>query len=331
MISAFIKQQLLEVAESIIVSDTFNYLKAQFIFISSDWNGLEKTAYFKQDDKEYAIRLDENNIAYPIHLTEGEWKISVVGKALEYGELVKRITTDSATIEVKAFEGGGENPLPEIEPTEADRLDAKIGNLLDLLTGNKTDIVNAINEIYRRGGGGGGGGDGFSPTIEVTKITGGHRVTIVDINGKKTFDILDAPSDHSKLTNRNTENQHPISAITGLQSKLDNLQNAKNIIFTNNDPEFWDNENDINVQTAIEWLKFRQLYILNRAESIIYKPADPDFELGDASNIQTAIDMIFGTIKEIALAEYITAEDMPEIVKSVIDNLPKYNGEVAEV
>lgn len=330
MISAFIKQQSLEVAESIIVSDTFNYLKAQFIFISSDWNGLEKTAYFKQDDKEYAIRLDENNIAYPIHLTEGEWKISVVGKALEYGELVKRITTDSATIEVKAFEGGGENPLPEIEPTEADRIDAKIGNLLDLLTGNKTDIVNAINEIYRRGGGGGGGGDGFSPTIEVTKIPGGHRVTIVDINGKKTFDILDAPSDHSQLTNRDAENQHSISAITGLQNKLDNLQNAKNIILKNDDPDFWENKDDISVQNAIDVLRFT-LKPLQRADSIVYTPADPEIDPADVPTVQTAIDMIFEAIKEIALAEYITAEDMPEIVKSVIDGLPKYNGEVAEV
>ena len=116
-----------------------------------------------------------------------------------------------------------------------------------------------------------------------------------------------------------------------MPNELNKLQNAKNIILKNNDPEFWDVENDISVQSAIEWLKFRQLNVLNRAKFINYTPTDPDLELGDASNIQTAIDMIFGAIKEIALAEYITAEDMPEIVKSVIDNLPKYNGEVAEV
>ena len=34
------------------------------------------------------------------------------------------------------------------------------------------------------------GSSGFSPTIEVTPITGGHRVAITDKNGTKSFDIL---------------------------------------------------------------------------------------------------------------------------------------------
>ena len=41
------------------------------------------------------------------------------------------------------------------------------------------------------GGGGGSGADGFSPTITVTAITGGHRVTITDVNGTRYFDVLD--------------------------------------------------------------------------------------------------------------------------------------------
>lgn len=35
------------------------------------------------------------------------------------------------------------------------------------------------------------GEDGYSPTIEVTDIDGGHRVTITDTKGKKTFDVMD--------------------------------------------------------------------------------------------------------------------------------------------
>lgn len=35
------------------------------------------------------------------------------------------------------------------------------------------------------------GKDGVSPTISVTKITGGHRVTITDANGTKFFDVMD--------------------------------------------------------------------------------------------------------------------------------------------
>lgn len=41
------------------------------------------------------------------------------------------------------------------------------------------------------GGGGGGGQDGFSPIVAVTNITGGHRVSITDADGTKTFDVMD--------------------------------------------------------------------------------------------------------------------------------------------
>lgn len=35
------------------------------------------------------------------------------------------------------------------------------------------------------------GQDGFSPTVAVTDITGGHRVTITDATGPHTFDVMD--------------------------------------------------------------------------------------------------------------------------------------------
>lgn len=34
------------------------------------------------------------------------------------------------------------------------------------------------------------GEDGISPVVEVTPITGGHRVTITDANGRKSFDVM---------------------------------------------------------------------------------------------------------------------------------------------
>ncbi|MBP3647012.1 MAG: CotH kinase family protein [Clostridia bacterium] len=41
------------------------------------------------------------------------------------------------------------------------------------------------------GDGTGGGTDGFSPTIEVVPITGGHRLIITDVYGEKTVDVMD--------------------------------------------------------------------------------------------------------------------------------------------
>jgi hypothetical protein len=190
VITAFIKGQAIETTESVIVAETLNYLKAQFVFVSADWNGLIKTAYFTQGNTSHPIDLDENNIAFPLHLSAGEWSVSVVGKGYWGGELVERITSDSATINVKPFKVGKETPFPEPTPTEIERVEGKIGNLPDLVTKDKTSLVNAINEVYRRGGSGGGGGDGFSPIVEVEPIEGGHRVTITDIEGTKSFDIL---------------------------------------------------------------------------------------------------------------------------------------------
>lgn len=35
------------------------------------------------------------------------------------------------------------------------------------------------------------GEDGVSPTVSVEKIEGGHRVTITDVNGTQSFDVMD--------------------------------------------------------------------------------------------------------------------------------------------
>lgn len=41
------------------------------------------------------------------------------------------------------------------------------------------------------GGSGADGEDVFSPVIQVTEITNGHRVTITDVNGTQSFDVMD--------------------------------------------------------------------------------------------------------------------------------------------
>ena len=51
------------------------------------------------------------------------------------------------------------------------------------------------------------GDDGYSPTIAVTGITGGHRVTVTDATGSQSFDVMNGSggggtSDFNDLTNR---------------------------------------------------------------------------------------------------------------------------------
>ena len=45
------------------------------------------------------------------------------------------------------------------------------------------------------------GADGFSPTIAVTDITGGHRVTITDATGAHSFDVMDGDAPSAPVQN----------------------------------------------------------------------------------------------------------------------------------
>jgi hypothetical protein len=47
-----------------------------------------------------------------------------------------------------------------------------------------------IADLVGGGSGGGSGADGFSPIVNVEAIEGGHRVTITDVEGEKSFDVL---------------------------------------------------------------------------------------------------------------------------------------------
>lgn len=64
---------------------------------------------------------------------------------------------------------------------------------------------------------GGSGQDGYSPTITVTNITGGHRVSITDVNGTKTFDVMDG-TDGTNGTNgtNGTDGVSPTVTVTNI-------------------------------------------------------------------------------------------------------------------
>lgn len=55
---------------------------------------------------------------------------------------------------------------------------------------------------------GGSGQDGYSPTIVVTDVTGGHRVSITDVNGTKSFDVMNGTN--------GTNGVSPTVAITNI-------------------------------------------------------------------------------------------------------------------
>lgn len=85
-----------------------------------------------------------------------------------------------------------------------------------------------VTLIEQNGVGGGGDGEttvvnGVSPTISVETITGGHRLTITDINGTKTIDVMNGQDgqdgqDGKDGTNATTPTSIDWSNITGVPS-----------------------------------------------------------------------------------------------------------------
>lgn len=84
---------------------------------------------------------------------------------------------------------------------------------IDYISGSYAYISATRNSIRGAAGeAGANGNDGYSPTVAVADITGGHRVTITDVNGTQTFDVMDGKdgaggsgggvTDYNKLENK---------------------------------------------------------------------------------------------------------------------------------
>lgn len=121
---------------------------------------------------------------------EGECELSyIVGTALvksqTWNTMIARSLTGAGTVE----------PPSEPAKTWFTEIQTEIGNLEDLETGDKSNLVAAINEVAQSGGGGTGG-----------------------------------TSDHTKLENRDADDQHPMSAITGLTNALAGKQPTGNYL-----------------------------------------------------------------------------------------------------
>jgi hypothetical protein len=117
MITFFIRGQTLAVSSPVIAADSVNYLTAKFTFQTADWDGLDKVAHFRCGDLYAEIGLADDGITADrgMNLTAGEWTVSVTGHLTEGGELVQRITTQTAVLTVVPS-GIGEDgePLPDL-------------------------------------------------------------------------------------------------------------------------------------------------------------------------------------------------------------------------
>lgn len=188
MINAYVKSQELKLTYGQIVADSVNYIEFSAYFLTADWNTLDKFAHFQKGDTRIDIPLiaDKISAEWGLNLDSGTWNVWLHGAEVVNGVLVTRITTDVKQINVKASGVSGE--LLPIQPPElAEVLQAQIGDLEKLETVAKANLVEAINEAAKTGND-------------------------------------DSEQNHDNLTGRDLSDQHPMSAITGLLTALDDIE-----------------------------------------------------------------------------------------------------------
>lgn len=66
----------------------------------------------------------------------------------------------------------------------------KVTELGENSTDTEYPSAKAVYEALKNAGGGEQGKDGFSPTVAITDITGGHKVIITDKDGAKEFNVM---------------------------------------------------------------------------------------------------------------------------------------------
>lgn len=155
-------------------------LVCEFVF-SSDWDDLEKVAVFDGEvTKEVA--LDENNRAIvpaECMATAGyKLRCGVTGLNAEQVVVLPTVYVNAGKIRESAEIA--DSSIEEITPSLASQVISRAN-----------EALRVANELASDAEGGRfDGEDGVSPTLNVTSITNGHRVSITDRDGTDEFDVM---------------------------------------------------------------------------------------------------------------------------------------------
>lgn len=180
-------QHLDKIGNYKLIRDSKNYIKLDFSFLTKDWNNTIKTVVFKTSDGKTGSKiLTDNSVKVPAVCAASEsFTVSVFGVNHEAD---KRITTNPVEIILGAsgYAEAGEfnKPLPSVYEQILEKLE-NIGEI------DPEAVDKAVREYLENNPIQGiSGKDGFSPIVDVAEIEGGHRITITDADGTKSFDVL---------------------------------------------------------------------------------------------------------------------------------------------
>lgn len=184
-----VKQSIKRTDGNAPVSDSVNYLTAEFNFDSSDWDNTTKTATFRNNGTVYTVILDANGkCVVPWEIIEnGKMKVSVYGDgANDY-----RITADTVEVAILAsgYSEGEESQQPT--PTQYEQLAGIISTKSSVVVNPAESATGTANKIkvdgvtYAISGGGGGGAVINDTTASTTSVYSSSKVQTL-VNGKST-------------------------------------------------------------------------------------------------------------------------------------------------
>lgn len=135
MITGFVNGQDLRITQPVVASGTIDYLTAQFKFVSAFlWDDCDQVrSVWTKGNESYSIPLTGGKVLSSDHLnlSGGTWYVHLVGSVFAGDDVIQRITTIPAKVQV--IECGVtvdiDIPFPDIPTTEAERLWAKIAEL----------------------------------------------------------------------------------------------------------------------------------------------------------------------------------------------------------
>lgn len=186
-----VKQSIKRTDGNAPVSESVNYLTAEFNFDSSDWDNTVKTATFRSGVDVYTVLLDESNkclVPWEV-VRAGKLKVSVYGNgANEY-----RITADTVEVPVYAsgYSEGEESQHPT--PSQYEQLAGLISTKSTVAVNPADEATGTANKIkvdgvtYAISGGGGGGAVINDTTASTTSVFSSKKVETL-VNAKPSID-----------------------------------------------------------------------------------------------------------------------------------------------
>ena len=170
-------------------------------------------------------------------------------------------------------------------------------------------------------GGGTGGADGFSPTIKVQEITGGHSVSVTDANGTQTFNVMDgAKGDKGDQGVQGMPGQSGMPASHYWNGTTLTITSASGTSSADLKGGYY--------KPVVDYTGTNQIRIIWSAvgsgmpsvsNTTLTLPTGPQGNPGKDGKTPVKGE------------DYFTAAEKAEMVNEVLAALPVYNGEVAEV